>query len=229
MLGRGASPAADLPADVAHIGVYVTPYYNSVGPAIAVGRFSAGLASPDGPAFRQTIGAMRKAWNELSFAELYVAAIRLYDLGYRKEAVYWYYSGEYRGRLFTGLIDRAKMGPVGAPGYEILSSQGAFYSLVGPYINGYSFGDTPFITGVLRRVQKEGAVIPKMSEIYPEVAFIPRSQWDAKNDTINSGMGSLVSILSQKKDQIMKQRIDTGVEAKFSALKNMDFPTDGRP
>jgi len=28
----------------------------------------------------------------LSFLELYVGAIRLYDLGYRDEAVYWFYS-----------------------------------------------------------------------------------------------------------------------------------------
>jgi len=91
--------SASLPSDAGHIDIYVTPYYQSVGPTIDVGRYSAGLASKDRATFLATIHEMDSSWDELSFAELYVAAIRLYDLGFRKDAIYWYYSAEYRGRL----------------------------------------------------------------------------------------------------------------------------------
>ena len=74
-----------------------------------------------------------------TFPELYVAAIRLYDLGYRKEAIYWFYSAQYRGRQFGVLLDQTKMGSIGSPGFELLHAQNAFYQLVGPYINGYAF------------------------------------------------------------------------------------------
>src|SRR5215471_12186703 len=74
--------------DPAHIEVYVTPYYNSKGPAIDVGRFSNGLAAKSEPEFVATIAKMKKSWDTLNFPETYVTAIRLYDLGFRKESIY---------------------------------------------------------------------------------------------------------------------------------------------
>ena len=76
--------AAESVSDASHIDVYVTPYYNSKGPSVAVGRFSSGLASAKEDEFLATITRMKKDWDQLTFPELYVAAIRLYDLGYRK-------------------------------------------------------------------------------------------------------------------------------------------------
>src|SRR6266436_8920958 len=102
--------------DPAHIEVYVTPYYNSKGQAVDVGPFSSGLAAKNEPEFVATIAKMKKSWNTLNFAETYVAAIRLYDLGFRKESICWFYSAQYRGRLLATLIDRDKMGSMGDPG-----------------------------------------------------------------------------------------------------------------
>ena len=85
------------------------PTYNSKGPAIDVGPFSSGLAAKNETEFVATITKMKKSWDTLNFAERYVAAIRLYDLGFRKESIYWFYSAQYRGRLFASLIDRDKM------------------------------------------------------------------------------------------------------------------------
>src|ERR1043166_10227307 len=96
--------------DPAHVEVYVTPYYNSKGPVIDVGRFSGGLAAKSEPEFVATISKMKQSWDTLNFPEMYVAAIRLYDLGFRKESIYWFYSAQYRGRLFATLIDQEKMG-----------------------------------------------------------------------------------------------------------------------
>src|SRR6266403_1331318 len=112
--------AAGLDYDASHIDVYVTPYYNSAGPAIKVGRFSSGLASTNENEFVSTIASMKKDWDRLGFPELYVAAIRLYDLGYRKEAVYWFYSAQYRGRQFGVLLNKEKMGSIGDTGFELL-------------------------------------------------------------------------------------------------------------
>jgi hypothetical protein len=80
--------AAESVRDASHIDVYVTPYYNSKGLSVSVGRFSSGLASEKEDEFLAAITKMKKDWDQLTFPELYVAAIRLYDLGYRKEAAY---------------------------------------------------------------------------------------------------------------------------------------------
>src|ERR1044071_3318273 len=138
-----------------HIDVYVTPYYNSKGPDVSVGRFSPGLASVKESDFLATIAPMKKDWDRLTFPELYVGAIRLYDLGYRKEAVYWFYSAQYRGRQFGILLDQTRMGSIGDPGFELLHAQNAFYQLVGPYINGYAFGD---IDGLVRSEEHTSAL-----------------------------------------------------------------------
>jgi hypothetical protein len=208
-----------------HMDVYVTPYYDSKGPAIKVGRFSLGLGSAKEDDFLTTIAEMKKDWDRLTFPELYVAAIRLYDLGYRKEAIYWFYSAQYRGRQFSVLLDQTKMGSIGSPGFELLDAQNAFYQLVGTYINGYAFGDTDGLVKIVERVQKEGRHIPDLQAAYPDVTFRSKSEWPSANADLADGMNQLLSMLKEKKDEIRSQRIERGVEEKFSKLTSKELPS----
>jgi len=210
--------------DPTHIEVYVTPYYNSKGPAIDVGPFSSGLAAKNETEFAATIWRMKKSWDTLNYAETYAAAIRLYDLGFRKESIYWFYSAQYRGRLFASLIDRDKMGSMGDPGFELFQAQNAFQQLVGPYINGYAFGDIDQLIPIIERVQREGKTVPDLTKIYPRVAFKPKSEWDAENKGLNEGLTKLHMTLKNEKASIKQQRIERGMEAKFSMLPSKDLP-----
>src|SRR5882724_10066918 len=215
--------AAQPVSDASHIDVYVTPYYNSKGPSVSVGRFSSGLASAKEDEFLATITKMKKDWNQLTFPELYVAAIRLYDLDYRKEAVYWFYTAQYRGRQFGIILDQSKMGSIGSPGFEVLQAQHAFFRLVGPYINGYAFGDRDGLVKVVEKVQQEGRKIPDLQTTYPNVAFRSKSEWESANTDLADGMGKLISTLKEKKDDIKRQRIQQGIEGKFSKLTNKEL------
>ena len=210
--------------DPARIEVYVTPYYNSKGPTINVGPFSKGLGANTEPEFVTTIGRMKQSWDNLSFPEMYVAAIRLYDLGFRKESIYWFYSAQYRGRLLATLVDRDKMGSMGEPGFELVHAANAFQQLVGPYVNGYAFGDIDQLVPIIERVQKEGKKPPDMNKIYPGVSFKNRSQWDTDNKGLNEGLGKLLDTLKEQKASIKQQRIERGMEAKFSQLPNKELP-----
>jgi len=224
-LASFALKAAQPEINPSHIDVYVTPYYNSKGPEVKVGRFSSGLASAKEDEFLATIAEMRKDWDRLTFPELYVAAIRLYDLGYRKEAVYWFYSAQYRGRQFGVLLDQTKMGSIGSPGFELLHAQNAFYQLVGTYINSYAFGDMDGLVKIVERVQKEGHRIPDLEAAYPGVTFKNKSEWPSANADLADGMNQLISILKEKKDDIKRQRIERGVEEKFSKLTSKELPS----
>ena len=212
----------------ARIDVYITPYYNSKGPTIDVGPFSSGLAAKNEPEFVATIAKMKKSWDTLNFAETYVAAIRLYDLGFRKASIYWFYSAQYRGRLFASLIDRDKMGSMGAPGFELYQAQNAFQQLVGPYINGYAFGDIDQLVPIIERVQREGKTLPDLTKIYPRVAFKPKSEWDAGNRGLNDGLTKLLVTLKNEKASIKQQRIERGMEGKFGKLPSKDLPNGSR-
>jgi hypothetical protein len=216
--------AAQPEINPSHIDVYVTPYYDSKGPAISVGRFSSGLASAKESDFLAAIAQMKKDWGQLTFPELYVAAIRLYDFGYRKESVYWFYSAQYRGRQFGVLLDQARMGSIGSPGFELLHAQNAFYQLVGPYINGYAFGDTDGLVKIVERVQKEGRTIPDLQAAYPGVTFRNKSEWQSANTDLADRMNQLISMLKEKKDDLKRQRVERGTEEKFSKLTSKDLP-----
>src|SRR6266487_1589325 len=222
-LASFALMAAQPEINPSHIDVYVTPYYNSKGPEVSVGRFSSGLASAKEDEFLATIAEMKKDWDRLTFPELYVAAIRLYDLGYRKEAVYWFYTAQYRGRQFGILLDQSKMGTIGSPGFELLHAQNAFFQLVGPYINGYAFGDMDGLVKVVERVQQEGRKIPDLQTTYPNVTFRSKSEWESANTDLADGMSKLISTLKEKKDDIRRQHIQQGIEEKFSKLTNKEL------
>ena len=223
-IGCAGLAAGQTITDPAHIEVYITPFYNSKGPTIEVGPFSSGLAAKNEAEFVATIAKMKKSWNTLNFAETYVAAIRLYDLGFRKESIYWFYSAQYRGRLFASLIDREKMGNMGDPGFELFQAQNAFQQLVGPYVNGYAFGDIDQLVPIIERVQREGKAVPDLTKIYSRVTFKPKSEWDAGNKALNDGMTKLLITLKNQKGSIKQQRIEHGMEAKFSKLPSKDLP-----
>jgi hypothetical protein len=207
--------------DPARIEVYITPFYNSKGPAIEVGSWSQGLSAKSEPELVATISKMKESWNTLRFPEMYVAAIRLYDLGFRNEATYWFYSAQYRGRLLASLVDREK---IGSPGFELVQAANAFQQLVGPYINGYAFGDMNRLIQIVERVQKENKTVPDLDKTYPGIAFKPRSEWDPGNNGINEGLTQLGSMLKDQKASIKKTRIDNGTEAKFSKLTSNELP-----
>ncbi len=210
--------------DPSRIEVYVTPYYNSKGPSISVDPWSKGLAANSESEFVTTIAKMKQSWNTLRFPEMYVAAIRLYDLGFRNEATYWFYSAQYRGRLFGILVDQEKMGSMGAPGFELVHAANAFQQLAGPYINGYAFGNVDRLMQIVERVQKENKTVPDQEKIYPGVTFRPKSEWAAGNAGLNQGLTKFIAMLQEQKATLKKTRTENGTEAKFSKLTSKDLP-----
>lgn len=214
---------AQAPSDPAHIGVEIQPYYNSDGPKISIGKYSKGLASKDEKEFVATIAEMKQDWQKLTFPQMFVAAARLYDLGYRKESVYWFYTAQYRGRLFCTLVNEAKLGSIGDPAFEQYHAYEAFSELVGPYINGYAFGDPDGLAAIVKKVKEEGATLPDMKTAYPGVAFKNESEWKAANKGINDGLSELGSFLKESKAKIKEQRAENGMGA-FSKLTSKDLP-----
>ncbi|HEY6327375.1 MAG TPA: hypothetical protein VIW73_12795 [Candidatus Cybelea sp.] len=210
--------------DAGRVDGYVTPYYNSAGPVIKVGEDSAGLASKNSSEFVATILHMKQRLKSLNFVETYVAAIRLYDLGYRNEATYWFYTAQYKGRLFGLLVDQKKLGDMGDPGFELYHAQAAFFAVVGPSINGYAFGDIDSLISIIRRVQSENTSVPDVQRAYPGVAFVPKRQWQNVNARLNSGLGKMAGQLPNQKSQIAQQRLQNGTQSRYSHLTSKPFP-----
>lgn len=218
-----SAPAA-LADDASRISGYVLPYYNSNGPVIKIGPFSSGLAARSERTFVSTVLQMKKQWNRLSFPELYVAAIRLYDLGYRNEATYWFYSAQYKGRQFAMLVDQRRLGNIGDPGFELYHAQDAFFEVAGPVINGYAFGDIDELRRIIQKVASENRTVADLTSIYPGISFKSRSQWQEINASLNDGLSKLSAQLTTQKDRFAQQRAQNGTAQRFANVSSKPFP-----
>jgi hypothetical protein len=139
LLGTSLAQAAD---PVKQIRIYVTPYYASAkepgeAPQVNVGKtYSTLLASTkrdDILAARDQVQARPERVTPMT---LMVLAVRLYDMGLRDDAVFWYYVAVDRYATMEDVLD------VAAPRLaEAAQAVRAFAALVGPHINGYAFCD----------------------------------------------------------------------------------------
>jgi hypothetical protein len=124
---------------VKHIGVFVDPYYraaeNAAGkPQVAVARAFDERLSANDPQKIKEVEAEVRAKPELNTPmTLMVLSIRLYDMGFRDEAVFWHYVA--KDRMFT-IAQVISGGIAGA-----ITATRDFSATAGYTINGYAFCD----------------------------------------------------------------------------------------
>src|ERR1041385_4909913 len=126
---------------VRRIAIMVEPYYAAARDAAAVPRVAVGkqydhLASTrreDIIAVRDKIQASPKLVTPMT---LMVLAVRLYDVGLRDDAVFWFYAAKDRYIVMSEVLDVRHPGLV-----QVDDAIKNFATLAGPIINGYAFCD----------------------------------------------------------------------------------------
>lgn len=127
---------------VKQIGLYVEPFYRSANGSgearrVAVGkRYDALLTSEkkeDILAARDLIKADPRVVTPMT---MMVLAVRLYDVGERDEAVFWFYAAKDRMVVLMQVAT-----PDSKQLFESTHAVNAFSQLAGPTINGYAFCD----------------------------------------------------------------------------------------
>ena len=203
------------PGLAAPIPFYVTPYYNSEGPAINVGPLSEALAL----ATSATIGVMAEAWRPaLAYqpaTTLFVLAVRLFDLGQHDEGLYWFYQAQYRARLLHRLLDPTQIGQLFDPAFELESAHGAFLELAGPYFNGYAGCAQARWLGAIERVRADNQEVLNFALIYPGLALCPAEEWPANQQAIDAGLAGLATALRAGWDEMQAERRANGTHAQF--------------
>ena len=136
-------PGAAFPAEpVRQFGIYVQPFYEAARapggkPQVAVGKQYNDLL---GSTRREDILAAR----DMVVAKpalvtpmtMMVLAIRLYDVGLRDDAVFWFYVAKERYIVMSGVLDLKTQALAQAD-----DAVRSFATLAGPIINGYAFCD----------------------------------------------------------------------------------------
>jgi len=136
-------PAVAMSAEpVRHIGIYVQPFYEAAQtpdgrPKVIVGEQFNGLLSSnqreDILAARDLIAAKPAVVTPMT---MMVLAIRLYDVGLRDDAVFWFYTAKERYIVMSEVLDVKTQTLAQAD-----DAMRSFASLAGPIINGYAFCD----------------------------------------------------------------------------------------
>ncbi|MBK1687529.1 hypothetical protein [Rubrivivax gelatinosus] len=137
-----AAASATAAEPVRRIGVYVLPYYAAAAddggrPQVAVGKaFDERLASDDPAVIAEVEKSIRAAPELVTPMTLMVLAIRLYDVGLRDEAVFWFYAAKDRYATLAAVLDMSH--PARA---QVAQATRDFAVTAGPDLNGYAFCD----------------------------------------------------------------------------------------
>jgi hypothetical protein len=170
----------------------VTPYYDSETLTLQVGDWSDALAEADRDSIRRLASKMAREWDSLPFETMYVVGIRLFDLHWRDEAVFWFYSAQYRGRLYSSVVEVAAMA-AGTVEWERYHAHNSFFQLVGPFMNTWAFSRPHELVPILQRVLTRNHNLPAYDRIYPKDRFIERAQWDKQNAEVSEGLQQLIA------------------------------------
>ena len=215
-----AYAAGDEP--IRRIDVYVSPYSAAASeaggtPQVSVGGapFDQLLASnrrEDILAARDRIQAEPEAITPMT---LMVLAIRLYDVGERDDAVFWFYVAKHR---YTTLAYSAD---VNAPALEAAdSAMSAFNSLAGPYINSYAFCDVKKQQAANQRAYewvRDHPYAALYHEKLPRLPGDPQANIQKGLDAIAKGIADEKALVADPKAmaELQQRRKKNNVDAQF--------------
>lgn len=146
---------------------------------------------------------------------LMVLAIRLYDVGLRDDAVFWYYAA--RDRYVT----LARVADMKAPELAgVDAAMKAFVNRAGPAINGYAFCDVQKQQSIYRDALKWVLQNPYRAMLDPKV---PARAGD-REENLRAAMSGLMASAAKERDtlssmpnveEIQRQRRDSGADVKY--------------
>src|ERR1700728_1762466 len=159
-------------ATKAPIPFYALPYYNYKSLTITIGKYKNELLTGDSAALNRLAATIKADINNTDIESLYFLSIRLYDMGKKDAAFYWFQTAKARARVFITMLDPAKTGGIGAPAFEREQLFGAINEIVGEYLNGYGFNDVDKCLAVFIRVRSEVNNIGSYKAVYKQVVFL---------------------------------------------------------
>jgi hypothetical protein len=207
-------PAAQ-PASASPMPVLVAPFYSSDDLQIHVGDYSKQLGTDDPQSLNALAQEMAQQKDKLTPEQMFVLAIRFYDLGEKDNAVYWFYEAQFRAKLFIKSLDADHFAGLGERSAALFASYEAFTELAGEYINGYAGCDVDNWVKIVEIVKDDNASPPELDKLFPDSVFVARSQWQGINDEVAAGLGVLIDQLSEAKEAIRQQRATNNQDALY--------------
>lgn len=193
--------------------IMVEPWYNCDPLTIQVGKFSDRLKSEDVAKLQLVAEDIRTEIDQTPIEALYVLAIRLYDVGQKEDAIYWFYTAEFRSGIYMEMIEET--GGVGDAAFESKQAQIAFSKILGEPINSYAIDVSDKFIKILETVDKEGVQSGYIGLAYPKLSFKP--------ETMQAEIVKEVAVESTKLRQFIidnRERIERACKENVTDGKN---------
>lgn len=197
------------------IPLIAVPYYNYSPLKITIGKYRNKLLTKDPAVLLTLAGKIRKDIDRTDVESIYFLAVRLYDLGKKDDAFYWFYTANIRARIFIKTLNPAKEGSIGAPAFERHQLFNAISKIAGEYINGHEFGDMDKALAALQKVHDEIPALKSMSVAYPGISFLGPTVLQSEKDAVMASLAQTIISLRASKADIKKQRAKNGIEGKY--------------
>jgi hypothetical protein len=128
----------------------------------------------------------------------YILAQKLFTAGQKDDAVFWFYAGQLRYRVYL-LVNNGKLDPSGDPAlFASLSEE------VGRSINEYAFGDIPELAKTI-----DAVIVWDQSHAN---ALTPRDKYKSQYDQIVAGLSQMRDQVLNQADSIRKTRTANGLQ-----------------
>jgi hypothetical protein len=223
LLLLAALPLAARAADerVKRIAIFVEPYYAASRepdgtPRVEVAdRFDRLLSSNDRDDIARARDLIAKEWETITPMTMMVLAIRLYDVGLRDDAVFWYYAA--RNRFITAMRV-ADMKAVALGNTE--RAMRDFVYLAGPVINGYAFCDVEKQKTIAKNALKWTIDHPYTALLDPAIPAQPGD----RRDNIRRAFNQLMDEVAREEayldvmpnvEELKKKRRESGADVKY--------------
>ena len=201
--------------DNGQIPIYAEPCYNYKPLKINVGRYSELLETSDQSELAKVSEQIKVDVDNTNIETLYVLSVRLYDLGKKDEAFYWFQTAKVRARIFIDMLDPKKIGGLGSEAFEHKQLFSSFNQLAGGYINGYGFNDIDKGLATLEVIKDEIKRIKTYKEVYRKVKFISDSSFEEIKAKREKELEEAIAYSRANKEEIKKKRIEAGIQDKY--------------
>ena len=198
-----------------HIPFYALPYYNYDPLTITIGKYKKELLTNDTTELIALGNKIKSDINHTDIESLYILSIRLYDLGKKDDALYWFHTAKSRARIFINMLDPKKIGGIGDEAFELEHLFIAFNQLAGEYINGYGLNDFDKGIAVFEKVRSEVKNIQSYKDVYKNIRFLNDDHLEAEKTGKEEDLTKLIDYLTTHKEEVKKQRIENGTQDKY--------------
>ena len=199
-----------------YIPIYVTPFYESEPLGVNAGPYSERLMSNSRSQMLALSEEFKRDKDNIHIIPMAVLMVRLYDLGLKDEACYWYYTFQMRRNIVRSMLDN-HWAEIGHPPFELTSAADSFKQLAGEWINGYSFGDPEKLFALIEQIIEENRDMGYIAQAYDSntYRFKPEAAQQAYVDEQIEAMQGFITYLRENKDDILRQRRENGIEGKY--------------